>query len=126
MYNNFSRDSIAKSSGVLLFIPKTQRYTYTPSTIAISSYKTYLKHLQRHYTYHLYITIAYCKQTNAPEGSSSNSVRQREIVYVALPNIAWQRLLETGLDDLCPHPCRIICCADLCAAPPYAPHQKLS
>ena len=40
------------------------------------------------------------KQPNAPQGSSTNAIRQGEMDYIALPNIAWQRLLETGLDDL--------------------------
>ena len=45
------------------------------------------------------------KQLNTPEGSSSDTVREGEMVYIALPNVAWHRLLETGLDDLCPRLC---------------------
>ena len=44
--------------------------------------------------------IAYPKQLYALEGSSSNTIRQGEMAYIALPNVAWQRLLETGLDNL--------------------------
>ena len=40
------------------------------------------------------------KQPNAPEGPSTNAVRQGEMAYIALPNVAWQRLKKTGLDDL--------------------------
>ena len=43
------------------------------------------------------------KQPNAPEGSNTNAIRQGEMDYIALPNIAWQRLLETGLDNLYTH-----------------------
>ena len=53
-----------------------------------------------HYTYHFCITVAYPKHSNAPEGFSSNAVRQGEMAYIALLNVAWQRLPETGLDDL--------------------------
>ena len=44
------------------------------------------------------------KQPNAPKGSITNAKRQGEMAYIALPNVAWQRLLETGLDDLWTHP----------------------
>ena len=40
------------------------------------------------------------KQPNAPKGSGTNAIRQGEMAYIAFPNITWQRLLETGLDDL--------------------------
>ena len=52
--------------------------------------------------------IAYPKQSNAPEGFSSNAVRQGEMDYIALPNVARQRLLEAGLDDLWTRPCQLI------------------
>ena len=39
---------------------------------------------------------AYPKQPNPPEGSSTNAVRQGEMAYIAIPNVAWQRLLENG------------------------------
>ena len=40
------------------------------------------------------------KQPNAPKGFSSNAIKKGEMAYIALPNVAWQRLLETGLDNL--------------------------
>ena len=47
---------------------------------------------------------AFPKQLNAPKGSSTNTIRQGEMAYIALPYFTWQRLLETGLDDLYTHP----------------------
>ena len=32
---------------------------------------------------------AYPKQLNAPEGSSTNVIKQGETVYIALPNVVW-------------------------------------
>ena len=73
------------------------------------------------------------KQANAPEGSNSNAVRQGEMAYICHPNIAWQRLLETRLDDLwthprqlISHPHRLMCRANLCAMLTYVPHWKPS
>ena len=38
------------------------------------------------------------------------------MAYIALPNVAWQRLLETRLDDLWTRPARANLCADLVLA----------
>ena len=74
------------------------------------------------------ITIVYPKQQNALESSRSNAIRQKEMAYIAFPNIAWERLLETGLDDLqtcsrrfMSRPCQLMRYADLCVMPTYAP-----
>ena len=83
---------------------------YTPSVVAISFRKTWLKHLQRHYTYHFCITDAFPKWLNAPEGSSSNAIRQGEMLYINLPNVARQKILETGLDNLWTCPRHLISC----------------
>ena len=62
---------------------------YTPKFCRSFSHKTYLKLLRSHYTYYFCIIGAYPKQPNAPEGLYTNAVRQGEMAYIALPNIAW-------------------------------------
>ena len=72
--------------------------------------------------------VTYPKQPNAPEGLYTNAVRQEEMAYIALPNIAWWSLMVNGLDNLFPTCvdlcsklfnmlCRLVRHADLCAAP---------
>ena len=47
------------------------------------------------------------------------------MAYIDLPNVAWQRLLEAGLDDLwTPQADLFPASANLCAMPTYVPCQK--
>ena len=62
---------------------------YTPRGCCHFSLKIWLKFLRSHYTYHFYIMDASPKQLNAPEDFGTNTVRPTEMVYIALPSVAW-------------------------------------
>ena len=51
---------------------------------------------------------AYPKWLNALERLFTNGIMQREMDYIALPNVAWQSLLETGLDDFFTYLCQLM------------------
>ena len=93
------------------------------------SRKTGQKHPKSNYTSYFGITSAYPKQLNALEGSITNDIKQGEMAYITVPNIAGRTFQKPGwITFFLPVPTYVprglIHHAGLCAAPTYAPRRK--
>ena len=89
MYNSFSRDSAQNSSGVFFGTQTPMVYVY-PKVPLLFLFVRHSKSTSKGIIHTiLCIIIAYCKQLNALEGLFTNAIRQREMAYIAFPDVAW-------------------------------------